>query len=103
MMARYWLLPYHPARAFLLQRGLYLLLALDAWLLMLEHGGRYGAGNFNVAHFAWLDRWLPMPQPALYVGLVASSGLLSLAATLLPVRRIDKLLLALLYTLAWAI
>ena len=103
MLARFWITPYHPARAFLFERGLYLLLALDCWLLMLEHGARYGVGGFNVAHFAWLDRLLPLPGPALYVGLVCASGLLALAAALFEVSRIDKLLLVTLYTLAWAL
>ena len=52
--SRYWACRYHPVRAFWLTRGVSLLLALDTLLLMLEQGGRYGVGGFNVAHFAWV-------------------------------------------------
>ncbi|MFT3923534.1 MAG: hypothetical protein QM778_13455 [Myxococcales bacterium] len=94
---------YHPARAFLLRRGLYLLLAFDAWLVMLEHGGRYGAGDFNVAHFSWLDALVGVPSPALYVGLLICAGLLSLILTFVRASRPARLLLAGLYTFSWAI
>jgi hypothetical protein len=94
---------YHPARAFLFRRGLYVLLAFDAWLVMLEHGGRYGAGGFNVAHFAWLDEFVPIPSPALYVGLLTGSGLAALAMAFLQANTASKLLLAAVYTLSWAI
>ena len=82
---------------------MYLLLAFDTWALMIEHGGRYGIGQFNVAHFAWLERLFPNPSSALYVGLVASCGLLSLGAALGTVSLAGRAILAFLYTLAWAI
>lgn len=36
------------------------LVGLDAFL-QIEHAPRYGAGDFNVAHFAFLDALLPLP------------------------------------------
>lgn len=93
---------YHPARAFLLRRGLYLLLAFDVWLVMIEHGGRYGAGGFNVAHFAWIDALIGVPSPALYVGLLIAAGLLSLTMAFVRTALPERLLLALVYTASWA-
>lgn len=101
MPTRIWTTPYHPARPFLLERGLYLMLALDCWLLMMQHGGRYGMGGFNVAHFAWADGLFPLTSPTLYVGLVCAAGLLSLSAALFEVSRFHKLTLTGLYTVAW--
>ncbi len=94
---------YHPARGFLLRRAIYLLLAFDLWLVMIEHGGRYGAGNFNVAHFAWVDRLVGVPSPALYVGLLIFTGLLALGFALLRVGTLERLGLAVLYTASWVI
>ena len=37
------------------------IVALDAWL-QIEHAPRYGAGDFNVSHFPWLDGILPLPS-----------------------------------------
>ena len=52
---RHWYGDVIALRPYLLRKGVLVLLALDAWLLMLGHAGRYGAGGFNVAHFLWLD------------------------------------------------
>jgi hypothetical protein len=84
-----------------LSRGLYALLALDAWALMLQHGGRYGVGSFNVAHFDLVDWLLPWPGPALYLGLVTGAGLYAFVGALGWLRRVEALLLWALYTLAW--
>ena len=91
----------HSARPVLLLRPLYLLLTADLWLGMIEHGARYGMGNFNVAHFAWLDRILPVPTPALYVGLLIASGALSSLLVWGPASVMLRLLLAGTYTFSW--
>ena len=96
-----WHTPYLAARALLFLRGFYLLLTADLWFAMVEHGGRYGIGGFNVAHFGWLDRLLPLPSPALYVGLLIAAGLVSLQLAIGPAPRWLRLLLAALYTFAW--
>jgi hypothetical protein len=96
-----WQLPHHPARPLLLFRGLYALLAFDAWTLMIEHGGRYGIGPFNVAHFDLVDSLVPMPSPALYLGLVCCAGCYAFVGALGLLRRGEALLLWILYTLAW--
>lgn len=98
---RFWRVTYHPARAYLLLRGLYLLLVADVWLGMIQHGGRYGIGGFNVAHFALLDRVVPLPTPTLYVGLLIACGLLALLLALGRAPRALRLVLAGLYTLSW--
>ncbi len=95
---------YLHVRSFLFRRGTYLLLALDAWLVMLEHGGRYGAGNFNVAHFAWVDALIPLPSPGLYVGLLLTAGLMAFTMALAPeATRPQKLALFGVYTMSWVI
>jgi hypothetical protein len=94
---------YHPARAFLLHRGVLGLLAFDAWLGMYEHAGRYGVGGFNVAHFAWVDALVPVVTPALYGGLILLTGLLALPMALAGASRTGKALLTLAYTSSWLI
>jgi hypothetical protein len=79
-----------------------LLLALDTWMLMIGHAGRYGVAGFNVAHFALLDALLPTPVAGLYVGVLVLTGLLSLVVMLTGVRRGSGLLLFALYTLSWS-
>ena len=96
-----WATPYHPLRALLLLRGLYLLLACDLWFDMIEHGGRYGIGGFNVAHFALVDWLVPLPSPGLYVGLLIVCGFVSLTLATGPAPRWLRGLLAAGYTLAW--
>ena len=97
----HWLGPVAPVRPRLLQRGVLVLLAFDAWLLCAPDGGRYGADGFNAAHFAWLDALQPDPTPALYVGVMLSVGLLALVAAAAP-RRWIITLVTLLWTWGWA-
>ncbi|MDB4986837.1 MAG: hypothetical protein JWN04_2015 [Myxococcaceae bacterium] len=100
-LASLWTVSYSPLRAFWLLRGVYLLLSADLWFEMIEHGGRYGLGDFNVAHFAWLDLVLPLPTPALYVGLLIAAGTISLWLGLGAAPRWLRLTLAAAYTLGW--
>jgi len=90
------------SRSYLFSKGFLLLLALDTWMLMLGHAGRYGVAGFNVAHFAWLDALLPLPTDAFYVGVLLSTGLLSLVVMLTGIRPSTGLPLFVLYTLSWA-
>jgi hypothetical protein len=92
---------YHPARAYLLQKVVYGLLAFDVWLTMISHGGRYGMASFNVAHFAWIDRALPLPNAATYLALLSLTGLCSLQLVLFRMQRWLKLLVFALYTFSW--
>lgn len=98
-----WQRPHHPARPLLLFRGICMLLSFDAWTLMLEHGGRYGVGDFNVAHFDFLDALLPLPGPALYLALVTGVGLYALLGAVGMLTRAEAILLWGLYTLAWSL
>ncbi len=95
--------PGHPARPYLLQKGVYLLLAFDAWLTMLPHGARYGMGGFNVTHFAWLDAWASVPSAAFYVGLMSLIGCLALIHLLAGGGRWLRGTITALYTLSWTI
>jgi hypothetical protein len=99
----YWATSYHPARVWWLRRGVSLLLALDALILMLEHGGRYGVGGFNVAHFAWLDGLVGVPSPSLYLSLLTGSALLALCGAMGALPRAGHAALLLTYSLAWAL
>lgn len=98
-----WDVAYDPLRAFFLLRGLCLLLAIDLCFDMVEHGGRYGIGEFNVAHFALLDRWLPLPTATLYVGLLILSAGLALQIALGGAARALRFGLFASYTSAWLI
>ena len=97
-----WFGPVSGIRVWLMVRATALVLALDAWVLMIERGGRYGAGGFNVAHFAWLDALQPLPSASLYVGLIISCGVLSLLIALGIARGIAMVMLTLGYTYSWA-
>jgi len=99
---RAWYGPVSSVRVWLMTRATVLMLALDAWLLMIERGGRYGAGDFNVAHFAWLDAIQPVPTAAFYVGLILTCGVLAMMIALGALGRIGLGLLTLTYTYGWA-
>lgn len=89
-------------RPFLLLRGLLLLLAFDCWLDLIPHGGRYGVGGFNVAHFSIMDAILPVPTPSIYVGLLVLIGLLSFVLALGRPTRPALAVLFGLYTYGWS-
>jgi len=93
----------HPARAFLLQRGVYALLAFDVWLTMISHGARYGMGGFNVTHFALLDALLPVPSPTFYVGALTLVGLAALLHLLIGGARFLRVGIFVLYTACWMV
>jgi hypothetical protein len=95
--------PVLSARPAVLARGLYLVLALDLWVDMIPHAGRYGVDGFNVAHFAWLDAILPLPSAASYAGLLAATAALSAMCALGPLNALMRWAVALAYTLAWAL
>ncbi|MDP6943860.1 MAG: HTTM domain-containing protein [Myxococcota bacterium] len=97
-----WFGPVLDLRVWLMGRALMLMLALDTWLLMIERGGRYGAGGFNVAHFAWLDAVGPAPTAGLYVGLVLTCGVLAMLTALGALGRWGVIAVTVAYTYAWA-
>jgi len=106
-LSRPFSLPYHPARAYLLQKGLYLLLAFDVWLTMLPHGARYGMGGFNASHFGFLDVLFDalglLPSAAFYVGLLLLTGGLSLMHVLTGGARFLRAAVFALYTTSWLV
>lgn len=57
-----------PVRATLVRGALFGVLAWDAWA-DIPHAARYGAGNFNVSHFAWMDAVLGAPDRGVILGL----------------------------------
>ncbi len=89
-------------RSIWLSRVVLLLLAFDVWLNNVSHAGRYGAGGFNVAHFAWMDAWLPMPSAALYSSVSLLTGVLALFVALRGGGRAMLGLICLLYTYSWS-
>ncbi len=97
------LVPVAAVRPYVLLKCTLLILAFDVWLTRIEHSGRYGAGGFNVAHFAWLDAIQPSVTPALTNSVITLTGFLAFALALAP--RPPRWLLALtflLYTWSWA-
>ena len=97
----YWFTTTEASRPVLLVRGVLLILAFDAWTELVSHGGRYGHGGFNVAHFGVLDAIQPLPTPSLYVGLVILVGLLAFISAVGRLYRPVLAVVALLYTWAW--
>jgi len=93
---------YLALRPYLFAKLFLAMVALDTWLLMLGHAGRYGIAGFNVAHFAWLDRLAPRPSAALYVGVLLLTGLFSLTVAALGPTPLRMAVLCLLYTYSWA-
>jgi hypothetical protein len=98
----YFYTPFAAARAYVFSRIFLVMVALDAWTLMIGHAGRYGVDGFNVAHFGWLDAILPPPSAAVYIGVLLATGLLALALAIGGIRRIALGCLFLLYTLSWS-
>jgi hypothetical protein len=94
--------PHGASRSYLFQKVFLLLLALDAWALMIGHAGRYGAAGFNAAHFDWLDAIQPLPTNASYIGVLLLGGLLSLTLMITGISRLLMAVLFVLYTYAWA-
>lgn len=94
--------PHGASRSYLFQKVFLLLLALDAWALMIGHAGRYGAAGFNAAHFEWLDALQAMPTNASYIGVLLLAGLLSLTLMLTGISRPLMAALFVLYTYAWS-
>jgi hypothetical protein len=99
---RYWFGPVAAVRPYVLERVVLFLLALDVWTQFVPHGARYGAGGFNVAHFAWLDAVQPLPSPALHVGLMLVVGGLAWVVACTGGTRTLRVLLVALYTYGWA-
>lgn len=94
--------PHGASRSYVFSKVFLLLLALDAWALMIGHAGRYGAAGFNAAHFDWLDAIQPVPGNDLYIGVLLLAGVLSLTLMLTGISRRLLFLLFLLYTYSWA-
>jgi hypothetical protein len=94
--------PAAAARPWLLMKVVLVLLAFDCWVDLSPHGGRYGIGDFNVAHFGWLDALTPTPSPGFYVGLISFCGLVALTIAIGGVNRWALGVLAAAYTFSWA-
>jgi len=99
---RYWFGPVAAVRPYVLERVVLFLLALDAWLQFVPHGARYGAGGFNVAHFAWLDAVQPAPTPGLHVGVMLIVGGLAWVIACTGGNLALRVLLVVLFTWGWA-
>lgn len=102
MWRAYWDAPVASASTWWLRKSLLGLLAFDLWLVMPSHGGRYGVGEFNVAHFGWLDAIQPLPSPAIYVGLLLGLGVLAFSIAVADGPRWMRAVLFGGYTWAWS-
>lgn len=100
-LERYVFGPVDAVRPWLLLRGLLLVLAFDCWLDLVPHGGRYGFGGFNVAHFALLDRLLPAPTAGTYVATVLLTGLLAFVMAITRPTRLGVAGVCALYSYGW--
>lgn len=99
---RYFHGDYGAARAHLLSRAFFFLVALDAWTIMLGHSAKYGFRGFNTAHFAWLDALIPGDNRPLYQAVLFGCGLFAMLATLLGGRRPLVIGACLLHWLSWS-
>ena len=99
-LERYWFGDVALARPYLLSRFVLALLAFDTWLNLMPEGAKYGVGAFNVAHFSWLDGFVP--SSAFYLGVLAFTGVLALSQALYRPHRIALALVAAGYTLGWS-
>ena len=99
-LRHYWLGNVGLARPYFLLRIVLCVLAFDAWINWMPRGARYGVGNFNVAHFPWLDSFVP--APGFYMGLLAFTSVLALSQAFYRPNRIALLLVAAGYSFAWA-
>lgn len=99
---RYWLAPVAAVRPWMLRKLVLLVLAFDVLKTHLAPAWRYGAGDFNVPHFAWMEA-LPRPTNSAYVGMLFLVAVGSLVGALFP--RPPRVLfgvLAVAYTWGWS-
>jgi hypothetical protein len=101
-LERYFHGSYRAVRPYLFAKLFLAMVALDTWMLMIGHAGRYGVDGFNVAHFRWLDRVQPVPSAALYVGVLVLTGLLALCIALCGLHPVALCALCVLYTFSWS-
>lgn len=97
---RYWFGEVALARPYALIRFVLAVLAVDVWLNMLSRGSKYGVDAFNVAHFPWLDGFVP--SSSFYLGVLAFTGVLALSQALYRPHRIALAFVAVGYTLGWS-
>ena len=84
-----------------LRFGFFALLAYDLWTISLSHAPRYGVAGFNVAHWPWLDQYLPTPTPDLISVCYLVTGVLALWASVGHLSRLGIFCCALLYNLSY--
>jgi len=98
----YWYAPVDAIRPYLFLKIILFLLPFDLWILRPPIGALYGLHGFNVSHFAWLDMIQPLPTSQLYLGLLLSTGILSLICAFVGANSWVLALLALSYTYTWS-
>jgi hypothetical protein len=99
-LERYWFGEVALARPYAVIRFALAVLALDVWLNMIPRGSKYGVDAFNVAHFPWLDGFVP--SSSFYLGLLAFTGVLALSQALYRPHRIALVFVVVGYTLGWS-
>lgn len=93
----------HPdhVRWALFQRLFWFLVGLDVVFNFMSHGGRYGVGGFNVAHFRWLDALQPVPRASHYLFVLMGAAVSSLTAALVRSPRPWAVSAAVFFTYGW--
>ncbi len=90
------------ARTELLVRLICLLFAFDVWANPIARAGRYGHGDFNVAHFQILDFIYPMPSPGIYLSALLLASFAAITVTALGPNRWNVPVLAASWGYAWS-
>jgi len=85
-----------------LSRGVYALLAFDAWMLLVLQATAHGVTDFDLAHFGFLRPLERLPQPELYLVCVLLTGWLALCCALGAASFLLRAGVWLFYTLAWS-
>jgi hypothetical protein len=98
----YWYGPVAAVRPYIITRSILLVFAFDAWTRSLRTAARYGSGDFNVAHFSWLDAVQPLPTASVRVGVLVSTGLLAMTIVCGGGGRLLLAALALIHTYGWS-
>lgn len=99
-LARYWFGDVALARPYLVLRLVLASLAFDLWLNMVPQAAKYGAGEFNVAHFPVYGDFVP--GTSFYLGVLAFTGVLALSQALYRPHRIALAFVAIGYTIGWS-
>ena len=102
LIRRYLFGPVAAARPVLFLRLFLTLLGVDILYHFVQRGGRFLPGEFNVAHFDWIDAVQPMPTAELYTAMMIIAAGLAITMGLAGSNRLGIGALFVLFTYGWA-